>query len=159
MQRVLLLSSHQYQSPNWEIWGYLSILSLLLLLGYWTGVTSICYVIVNCNCFSKVGKLLIIIYCAIAGFLSHSYSSDSKSQQVMNDCSSMTLFTMFAINIQEYILVWFIALTVSPPGGEKQNPWCSCTADWLYCNIGDMYIYYSQPILGKTVIKLKQSDD
>ena len=114
VQRVLPLSSHQYQSPNWGIWGYLSILSLVLLLGYCTGVTSICYVTVNCNCFSKAGKLLVIIYCAITGFLSHSYSSDSKSHWVMNDCISMTLFTMFAIDIQEYILVWFISLSVTP---------------------------------------------
>ena len=99
-----------------------------------------------------------MLYCAIAGFLSHSYSINPEFQWTVNDCSCMINFGVLPISVQECILVWFFHSNLSSvvrsttivsliykmwpnvwtvtmpvtPRAEKQNPWCSDLAGWLF---------------------------
>ena len=91
---------------------------------------------------------MLMFYCAIVEF-----------QWVVNGCSCMTVFTMFAINVQDYILVYLMWLSAPqyrgthpqyvaqwmnsnhdchPLTAEKQNYWYFCTVGWTNCSIVDI---------------------
>ena len=78
-----------------------------------------------------------MLYCIIAGFLSHSYSIDPDFQGIVNDCSSV--FALVAINVQDHIPVWFISLAAPQYQGTVSNhswhPWSRYSPLTLYSRL------------------------